>query len=141
MLAHAEHAEPELEHYEPAVAITARLMDLSRPYESADLSELDKRRVWRNVEQRRATQRPAIEVPSRSWTPWIGVALALAAAAVVLVLLPGDETSPIGPSATEVAEVGDQARSALRALDDGLTDTARAEQMTRDYQRRLEAKP
>lgn len=135
--------------HEPAVASTARLIELSRPYESADLSELDKQRVWRKVEQRRATasvvagpsEPPAVEAPGRGWAPWIGVALAIAAAAVMLVMLPSDESSPTGPSATEVAEVGEHARSALRALDDGLSDTARAEQMSRDYQRRLEAKP
>jgi hypothetical protein len=145
----------ELEH-EPDVEITARLIELSRPYEDTGLSELDARRVWRRIDQRRgappAAEQPTItsEGPSRSWSLWIGAALAIAAAAVIVVMLPSDETSagrparaptsPTGPSATEVAAIGEQARSALRALDDGLDDTARAEQMSRDYQRRLEAK-
>ena len=91
------------------------------------------------VEQRRAHQPNPLQ-STRRLTPWIAIGLALAAAAVMLVLLPGDdEPGSTGPSAAEVAEVGDQARSALRALDDGLGDTARAERMSADYQRRLEA--
>jgi hypothetical protein len=124
---------------EPAVASTARLIELSQPFEAPPLSELDRQRVWRTIEQRRGTATGG-DAASRRWAPWIGVALAIAAAAVMLVLLPGDdETSASGPSAAEVAEVGEQARSALRALDDGLGDTARAERLSADYQRRLEA--
>jgi hypothetical protein len=121
--------------WEPAVASTARLIELSRPLEPVSLSELDHQRVWRTIEQRRSGDRA-----SRRWAPWIAVGLAVAAAAVMLVLLPGDDRdTPTGPSAAEVAEVGDQARSALRALDDGLGDTARAERLDADYRRRLEA--
>lgn len=125
---------------EPAVASTARLIELSRPYESANLSDIDQQRVWRTIEQRRAPMDVRREAqPSRRWAPWIGVSLALAAAAVMLVLLPGDDRdAKTGPSKAEVAQVGDQARSALRALDDGLDDTARAERLSADYQRRLE---
>jgi hypothetical protein len=129
---------------EPAVASTARLIELSRPLDpielSAGLSEIDQQRVWRTIEDRRApTDGRSSERRSRRWTPWIAVSLALAAAAVMLVVLPGDRGASSRPSQAEVAQVGDQARSALRALDDGLGDTARAERLSADYQRRLEA--
>jgi hypothetical protein len=118
---------------EPAVASTARLIELSRPLEPVSLSEIDQQRVWRTIEQRRSGA-------NRRWAPWIAVGLAVAAAAVMLVLLPGDDRdASTGPSAAEVAEVGAQARSALRALDDGLSDTDRAERLNADYRKRLEA--
>jgi hypothetical protein len=129
---------------EPAVASTARLIELSLPREEpANLSELDRQRVWRTIEQRRGSTREAASPRPTRVAPWLALSLAVAAAAVMMiVLLPGDdERSPTGPSAAEVAEVGEQARSALRALDDGLGDTARAERLTADYQRRLEATP
>lgn len=126
---------------EPAVAGTARLIDLAQPYEHQPLGELGIQRVWRRVEPHgRARVR---RVQSR----WVAVTIAIAAALVLVVVVadrePGDREpgSGSGPSATEVAELGEQARVALHALDEGLDDTARAERARADYLARMEAKP
>ncbi len=128
---------------EPAVASTARLIELSQPYAAPELTELGAERVWRTIEGRRAPQARALArpAPSRRWVPWVAVSLAIAAALVLVVVIPSDDDDSgerNDPSNEQVAVIGDQARSALRALDDGLSDTARAERLSADYQRRLE---
>jgi hypothetical protein len=123
---------------EPDVARTTRLIELAQVDTAHDepLGELGKQRVWRAVESRRAIGR------ARLSGRWVAVGLAIAAALAVLVLVPGrDESREPGPSAAEVGEVGDQARLALQALDDGLDDTARLEQLRGRYAERMEAQP
>lgn len=125
---------------EPEVAGTARLIELAQPDfagPSEPLGELGKQRVWRTVEARRGLSR------GRSSARWVAVGLAIAAALALLVLMPGrgEQAREDGPSAAELAEVGEQARLALRALDDGLDDTTRAERMRGAYVERMEAAP
>ncbi|MFV8749579.1 hypothetical protein ACNOYE_03385 [Nannocystaceae bacterium ST9] len=122
---------------QPAVASTARLIELSQASEPIELSELGKQRAWRTFEQRRAPAPAPAGRPTR-WAPWVAVSLAIAAAALIVVLVPGGDESAGGLDAQQVAEVGEQARSALRLLDDGLSDTARAERQSAEYRRRLE---
>jgi hypothetical protein len=123
---------------EPEVAGTARLIDLAQADAAVEpLGELGEQRVWRVVASRRASGRALVSAR------WVAVGLAIAAALTVLVLVPGrDEPArEQGPSASEVGEVGEQARLALQALDDGLDDTARVEQLRDRYAARLEAQP
>ncbi len=123
---------------EPDVAGTARLIELAQVDAALDepLGELGKQRVWRAVESRRAIGRARVS------GRWVAVGLAIAAALAVLVLVPErDEPRETGPSAAEVGEVGEQARLALQALDDGLDDTARLEQLRGRYAERMEAQP
>ncbi len=125
---------------EPAVASTARLFELAQPYDHADhaeLSELAKQRIWRTVDSR---PRPSGVGRRGREVGLVAVVLALAAALVLVVVDLDDERSPPEPRDREVAALADQTRSALRALDDGLGDTARAERLTSEYQQRLEGR-
>ena len=124
---------------EPDVAGTTRLIELAQVDAALDepLGELGKQRVWRAVESRRAVGR------ARLSGRWVALGLAIAAALALLVVVPeGDEPArEQGPSAAEVGEVGEQARLALQALDDGLDDTARLEQLRGRYAARMEGQP
>lgn len=140
------------------VASVARLTELADPLAFEDLSELETHRGWRNVEQRlaRSSGEPTGEVaPSKRPTPsgggprrWLYAAIGVAAAAAVLFVVtrpalrlgPGkDETvADSKVDAKAVAELGEQARASLKILDNGTTDTQRAEQLAAEYQARLE---
>ncbi len=139
---------------DPDIASIARLSELAAAGSFDDLSQLEKHRVWRTIERRLPGEGSFEDQPSetgsrsgtrqsgsseRHFGPWIAAGLALAATLALVWWGPwADRTAPSsGPSSAEVAEVGDQARAALRALDDGLDDTARTERLMADYQRRL----
>ncbi|PRQ06634.1 hypothetical protein [Enhygromyxa salina] len=138
----AELAHDSLDD-DPEVASVARLAELAEPLEVRDLSELELHRAWRGVEQRLpgASASPAPEPSRGAKLPWliIAVGVAAAAAVVLIVLPPGEDSQRRAKVQTEqVTELGDQARTALRVLDDGQTDTERATQLAATYQRRLE---
>lgn len=132
------------------VATTLRLVELSEPLDMPGLSELETRRVWQTIEQRRAKPKPDASTQqhpagggARRWL-FAAVGLAAAAALIVIVISPDDTTlarrdADAGPSAEQVAELGDKVRASLAALDDGKSDTARATELAADYERRLAA--
>lgn len=132
------------------VATTLRLVELSEPLDMPGLSELETRRVWQTIEQRRAKPKPDASTQhpagggARRWL-FAAVGLAAAAALIVIVISPDDATlvaprdGDAGPSAEQVAELGDKVRASLAALDDGKSDTARATELAADYERRLAA--
>jgi hypothetical protein len=147
---------------DPELATVARLYTLAEPFAFEDLSQLETHRGWRMVEQRLAgaadparASRPEPASPSttnphqhgggpRRWL-LAAVGAAAAAALLVLVLRPeagpsvAEQATPVDPAAA--AELGEQARATLATLaklDGGLSETERAEQLAREYQRRLE---
>ena len=147
----------ELEDHDE-IATVARLAELAEPLAFDELSPLETHRGWRNVEQRlarvqapeQATQQQASEQsspsgPSRGGSSprphgrWLLAAVGLAAAAA-LVLIVVNPSTPEQPEldAEAVAELGEQARATLKALDNGASDTQRAEQLAAEYQQRLE---
>lgn len=136
---------------QPDVATTLRLVELSEPLDMPGLSELETRRVWQTIEQRRAQPKPDASTQqhpagggARRWL-FAAVGLAAAAALIVIVISPDDATlvaprdGDAGPSAEQVAELGDKVRASLAALDHGKSDTARATELAADYERRLAA--
>ena len=133
------------------LATVARLSELAEPLAFDDLSQLETHRGWRNVEQRLARPEPAratepaandsaSEHPGgggpRRWL-FAAVGLAAAAALVLIVVRPSAPEQPELDAET-VAELGEQARATLKILDDGASDTQRAEQLAAEYQQRLE---
>jgi len=124
------------------VASVARLASLAEPFACDDLSDLELHRAWRAVEQRSSAQaKPAGGGPRR----WLLAAAGLAAAAAVVIVVlqpfPREQTAgrdDAQPDAERVAKVGSQARATLRTLDDGVSDSQRAERMAAEYQRQLE---
>jgi hypothetical protein len=74
---------------------------------------------------------------------WLSAAFGLAAAAavIIVVLTTEQERGEVeGPSAEEVAELGEQVRASLRVLDDGKSDSERAAERAAAYERRLAAR-
>jgi hypothetical protein len=130
-------ADEELDEHDE-VASVARLAELSEPFGFDDLSELETHRVWRNVEQRAAraepghARRPSGGGPRR----WLFAAAGLAAAAAIAWIVVGSPAPE--HDADAVADLGTQARATLQMLDDGASDTERAEQLAAEYQQRLE---
>jgi hypothetical protein len=135
------------------VASVARLAELAEPFVCEDLSDLELHRSWRAVEQRSAQAKPQTEVQTQAKPAgggprrWLlaAPALIMAAALVLVVLQPfsGEQTAGRGdadakPDAERVAQLGEQARATLRTLDDGVSDTQRAERIAAEYQRQLE---
>jgi hypothetical protein len=140
----ADAASGHLDH-DPDIASVARLAELAEPIEFEDLSQLELHRAWRGVEQRLSGP-AASPKTGGGGRAWLFAAVGVAAAAIVLliVLQPDrDSQQARAPSnhldheMAELAELGDQARAALRVLDDGQTDTERATQLATAYQRRL----
>jgi hypothetical protein len=143
----------ELDSLHP-VASVARLAEVAEPIEINDLSELELHRGWRNVELRLARSSEARQsTPSDRSAPapapsgggprrWLFAAIGVAAAAAILVIVlrPADAPTVAKTKidAESVSELGDQARASLKVLDDGITDTQRAEQLAAEYQARLE---
>ena len=131
-------------HADPSVASVARLAELAAPLKFEDLSELELHRGWRGIEERlpgaAAHPAPSTGGGVRSWL-FAAVGIAAAAAVLLVVLRPGKDTqqaqAPSPEQVTELAELGEQARAALRVLDDDQTDTERATQLAAAYQRRL----
>jgi hypothetical protein len=135
------------------IATVARLAELAEPLAFDELSPLETHRGWRNVEQRlaaahvpgQANAQPHASEQSGSHgaSPrqgrWLFAAIGLAAAAA-LVLIVVNPSNPEQPEldAKAVAELGEQARASLKALDNGTSDTQRAEQLAAKYQQRLE---
>lgn len=137
---------------DPEVASVARLAELAEPLEFEDLSQLELHRTWRGVEQRLPDAAASPQTRTGGGVrPWLFAAVGVAAAAAVLliVLQPGEDSQQArAPDAqllpeqvAELAELGSQARTALRMLDDGQTDTERATQLATAYQRRLAQQP
>lgn len=132
------------------IATVARLSEQAEPLAFEDLSQLETHRGWRNVEQRLAgsqaarANEPAANdnhpTPSgggpRRWL-FAAVGLAAAAALVLIIVRPSTPEQP-ELDAEAVAELGKQARATLKILDDGASDTQRAEQLAAEYQQRLE---
>jgi hypothetical protein len=129
------------------VAVVSRLTELATAERFDPLSELELHRVWRSVEQRAATghgKQATKTIGGGGARRWLLAAVGgLAAAAAVLfaVLGPGrDEARHAdakAPSSEQVAEMGDQVRATLQALDDGKSDSERAAELAAEYQRRL----
>ena len=129
---------------DPEVASVARLAELAEPCAFDDLSELELHRAWRSVE-RRGAKAPAEAAPHPSGggpRRWLFAAIGLAAAAAILLIVtrPTDDEqlAQTQADAEAVAELGEQARASLKLLDDGASDTQRAEQLAAEYQARLE---
>lgn len=136
------------------IASVARLAELAEPLAFEDLSELELHRSWREVEQRQQQSRGSAQPATAGAGPgprrWLLAAAGLAAAAAVVLLvvrpLANDEGGGTGRDggggpdgdAQQVAKLGEHARATLRALDDGVSDTQRAEQIAAEYQRQLE---
>jgi hypothetical protein len=128
---------------DPEVAIVSRLAELAEAESAEPLSELELHRAWRNVEQRitMAEPRPKIGGGSRRWLLTAIGGLAAAAGVLFMVFGP-DRTADRRadaqtPSIEQVAEMGEQVRTALQALDDGKSDSECATELAADYQRRL----
>jgi hypothetical protein len=138
------------------VAVVGRLTELAAAERFDPLSELELHRVWRSVEQRAAPAEPDATGPTghgkqatktiggggaRRWLLAAVGGLAAAAAVLFVVLGPGrDEARHAdakAPSSEQVAEMGDQVRATLQALDDGKSDSERAAELAAEYQRRL----
>jgi hypothetical protein len=141
------------------VAVVSRLTELAAAERFDPLSELELHRVWRSVEQRAAHAEPDAAGPAgptghgkqatktiggggaRRWLLAAVGGLAAAAAVLFVVLGPGrDEARHAdakAPSSEQVAEMGDQVRATLQALDDGKSDSERAAELAAEYQRRL----
>lgn len=136
------------------IATFARLAELAEPLAFDELSPLETHRGWRNVEQRLAaaahtpdsagaqsqtSEQSASHGASPRQGRWLFAAIGLAAAAalVLIVVNPSDPEQP-ELDAKAVAEIGEQARASLKALDNGTSDTQRAEQLAAKYQQRLE---
>lgn len=137
------------------IATVARLAELAEPLAFDELSPLETHRGWRNVEQRlaagqafgeahadaepHASEQPGSHGASPRQGRWLLAAIGLAAAAA-LVLIVVNPSNPEQPEldAKAVAELGEQARATLKALDNGTSDTQRAEQLAAKYQQRLE---
>jgi hypothetical protein len=147
LLAEDSFDHVDLDH---EVATVARLAELAEPLAFDDLSQLETHRGWRNVEQRLARAQP----DGRATTPvsehpsgssgggprrWLFAAIGLAAAAA-LVLIVVNPSTPEQPEldAEAVAKLGEQARATLKLLNNGASDTQRAEQLAAEYQQRLE---
>lgn len=131
---------------QPAVETVARLSELAEPYAFDELSELETHRAWREFEQRVEQDQdaePAVVHASEPAGPasprrWLFALAGLAAAAAVaLVVLPGEKQSDT-LSAEDVAKQGESVRVALDALDDGRSDSVRARERASAYQQRLE---
>jgi hypothetical protein len=130
------------------IASVARLAELAEPLAFEDLSELELHRSWREVEQRQQQSRGSAQPATTGAGPgprrWLLAAAGLAAVAAVVLLvvrpLANDEGGGTGRDgdAQQVAKLGEHARATLRALDDGVSDTQRAEQIAAEYQRQLE---
>ncbi len=142
------------------VVVVARLTELAEPFAFEDLSELETHRSWRTVEQRlartdanagdiEAGTEPQTE-PSEHRRPtpsgggprrWLFAAIGVAAAAAIVLIVvrpPTNETvAETRVDAEAVAELGEQARASLKVLDNGTSDTQRAEQLAAEYQARL----
>ncbi|HLT35318.1 MAG TPA: hypothetical protein VK034_03510 [Enhygromyxa sp.] len=140
-----------LDHLDHAAEIAgvARLAELAEPLAFEDLSELETHRGWRTVEQRLTRPGSAADVDPGDARPsdsspsgggprrWLFAALGLAAAAaIVLIIVRPSASEPLDPE--QVAELGEQARASLQILEDGASDTQRAEQLAAEYQQRLE---
>ena len=122
---------------EPDVASVARLSELAEPFGFEELSELEIHRAWRRSEHQlsASSHAPAAAAPSpRRWL--LAAAGLAAAAAVALLVIPEREQAP-QLSAQDVASQGESVRVALRALDDGRSDSERARAIAAEYQRRL----
>jgi hypothetical protein len=134
---------------QPELAVVARLTELAEPLGFDDLSELELHRAWRKVEQvveagpepgdaQREPAGPAGAGPRR----WLYAAFGLAAAAALLLLVVrpfgARSITELEPDAEAVLQLGDQVRATLRALEDGVDDTQRAELRLLEYQGRLE---
>lgn len=144
----ADASEDPDEH--EAVATVVRLHELAEPIDFEDLSEFETHRSWRAVEGRlglgetgsaEAEAQPAAQQARGGSSPRLlfaalGLAAAVAAAVVLLVMNPEGSEGPT-PS-EEVAEVGAHAREMLKVIDDGKSDTQRAEELAADYAERLE---
>lgn len=138
-------ASGDLDHVSD-VATMARLAELSEPLAFDDLSELETHRGWRNVEQRLGSSEPAREVdePPTQTSPigggprrWLFAAIGLAAAAAITVIIVRPSSpEPVDPE--QVVQLGEQARATLKTLENGASDTQRAEQLAAEYQQRLE---
>ncbi|MCA9684886.1 MAG: hypothetical protein KC457_22070, partial [Myxococcales bacterium] len=124
----------------------ARLHELAEPFAFDDLSELERAQSWKGVESRLPAIASATGTETGTETGtgtgtsggaggaggrvrWLfpSVTLAAAAAAVLVLILrpPSDQ----GPSPEEIAEIGQQARTMLAALDDGRSDSERADEV------------
>jgi hypothetical protein len=138
----------EFDHVD--VETVSRLAELAAPITFNDLSELEAHRGWRTVEQRLArpvAARPAESTPEPSHSRggpqrWLFAAVGIAAAAALVLIVIWPEPEQIVASnqldPKQVAELGVQARATLATLDDGASDTQRAEQSAAAYQSRLE---
>lgn len=135
------------------IAHVARLTELAEPLAFDELSQLETHRAWRNLEQRlaggaqsTAAEQSAEHAREQQPSPtgggprrWLLAAAGLAAAAALVLIVvrpPGPGQSDLDPEA--VAKLGEQARASLQALEDGASDTQRAEQLAAQYQQRLE---
>ncbi|EDM81364.1 hypothetical protein PPSIR1_39275 [Plesiocystis pacifica SIR-1] len=147
-----------VEHSGP-VASVVLLSELSQPHAFDDLSELETHRGWRKVEARlgdeaakRAGGPGSTEPASKpggagSGSPrrWLYAAFGVAAAAALTLIVvdpngnEGNQGSEASASvdAEELAAMGKEARGLLDAIDDGKTDTERAQAMLADYEARL----
>jgi hypothetical protein len=146
---------------DPEVAAVSRLAELAQAERFESLSELEVHRAWRTIEQRIAVAEPA-EVGNGSGEPdekseptrpktggggsrrWLLAAvggLAVAAGVLFVVFLPdrdaGRRADVETPNSEQVAEMGEQVRTALQALDDGKSDSERAAELAAEYERRL----
>lgn len=142
-----------VEHSGP-VASVVLLSELGQPHAFDDLSELETHRGWRKVEARLGDEaskqagdpsstEPAAK-PSGASSPrrWLYAAFGVAAAAALTLIVVdpnGNEGSDGSASvdAEELAAMGKEARGLLDAIDDGKTDTERAQAMLADYEARL----
>jgi hypothetical protein len=131
----------------PDIASVARLAELAEPIAFEDLSELELHRAWRGVEQRLPGARASARIKIK---PWLFAAVGVAAAAAVLLIVvqSGRHSEDSRQAQTlsdkqlaELAALGDQARTALRLLDDGQSDTERAANLADTYKLRLTQQP
>lgn len=144
LLAGDDHSDDRVDEVSE-IASVARLCELAEPLAFDDLSQLAIHRGWRNVEQRLASSgrsHAADSGPSPSGggpRRWLFAAIGLAAAAA-LVLIIVQPSTPEQPEidAEAVAKLGEQVRATFKTLDDGASDTQRAEQLAAEYQQRLE---
>jgi hypothetical protein len=131
---HGDHAD---------IAVVSRLTELAAGERFESLSELELHRVWRTVEQRAANAEPAKTIGGSGARRWLLAAvggLAAAAAVLFVVLGPDDDARHAdaqAPSSEQIAEMGEQVRASLKALDDGKSDSERATELAAEYQRRL----
>jgi hypothetical protein len=110
--------------------------------ELAPLSDLDRKRVWRKIEARRAPHStPHVEHPQAATSSWRAsfVAFAMAAGLVLVPMLwPAGAPKADAGDRAQTVMLGQQARAALEGLP-GDRDGARASSLAAGYAARLEA--